>query len=86
MPILVSGFESPGYSQVVISEFMQFIMLFDRVLNFDLLEELPVLKKAVLATAQYLMPNGYSVSFGDSHYGRLAAGPAATGGDECPEV
>lgn len=69
-------FESPGYSQVVIGEFMQFVMMFDRVLNFDLLEQLPVLKKAVLATAQYLMPNGYAVSFGDSHYGRLSTGPA----------
>lgn len=69
-------FESPGYSQVVINEFMQFVMLFDRVLNFDLLEKLPILKKAVLATAQYLMPNGYSISFGDSHYGRLSAAPA----------
>ncbi|HEY8896654.1 MAG TPA: heparinase II/III family protein [Niastella sp.] len=69
-------FESPGYSQVVIGEFMQFVMLFDRVLNFDLIEQLPILKKAVLSTAQYLLPNGYSVSFGDSHYGRLSAGPA----------
>lgn len=69
-------FESPGYSQVVIHEFMQFVTLFDRVLNFDLLEQLPILKKAVLTTAQYLMPNGYSISFGDSHYGRLSTGPA----------
>jgi len=68
--------ESPGYSQMVVNEFMQFVTLFDRVLNFDLLEQLPVLKKAVLATAQYLLPNGYSVSFGDSHYGRLSTGPA----------
>lgn len=64
--------ESPGYSQMVIGEFMQFVTLFDRVLNFDLLDQLPILKKAVLATAQYLMPNGYAVSFGDSHYGRLS--------------
>jgi hypothetical protein len=68
--------ESPGYSQMVMHEFMQFVMLFDRVLNFDLLEQLPILKKAVLATAQYVMPNGYAVSFGDSHYGRLSTGPA----------
>jgi hypothetical protein len=68
--------ESPGYSQVVIGEFMQFVTLFDRVLNFDLLEQLPILKKAVLATAQYVMPNGYAVSFGDSHYGRLSTSPA----------
>jgi hypothetical protein len=69
-------FESPGYSQMVIHEFMQFVKLFDRTLNFDLLEQLPILKKAVLATAQYLLPNGYSVSFGDSHYGRLSTEPA----------
>lgn len=68
--------ESPGYSQVVISEFMQFVTLFDRVLDFDLLEQLPMLKKAVLATPQYLMPNGYMISFGDSHYGRLSTAPA----------
>lgn len=68
--------ESPGYSQVVINEFMQFVTLFDRVLNFDLLEQLPLLKKAVLASTQYLMPNGYMISFGDSHYGRLSTAPA----------
>jgi hypothetical protein len=68
--------ESPGYSQVVINEFMQFVTLFDRVLDFDLLEQLPMLKKAVLATTQYLMPNGYMISFGDSHYGRLSTGPS----------
>ncbi|OQP66350.1 hypothetical protein A3860_12680 [Niastella vici] len=68
--------ESPGYSQVVIGEFMQFVTLFDRVLDFDLLEQLPVLKKAVLGTNQYLFPNGYTISFGDSHYGRLSPTPA----------
>lgn len=68
--------ESPGYSQVVIGEFMQFVTLFDRVLDFDLLEQLPILKKAVLGTNQYLFPNGYAISFGDSHYGRLSTGPA----------
>lgn len=68
--------ESPGYSQVVINDFTDFVSLFDRVLNFDLLEQLPILKKAVLATAQYLFPNGYAVSFGDSHYQRLSTIPA----------
>jgi hypothetical protein len=68
--------ECPGYSLGVINDFMQFVTLFDRVLNFDLLEQLPILKKAVLATAQYVMPNGYAVSFGDSHYGRLSPSPA----------
>jgi heparinase II/III-like protein len=67
--------ESPGYSQNVINDYMQFVTLFDRVLNFDLLEQLPLLKKAVLATTQYLFPNGYMVSFGDSHYGRLSSSP-----------
>ena len=68
--------ECPGYSLGVINDFMQFVTLFDRVLNFDLLEQLPILKKAVLSTAQYVMPNGYAVSFGDSHYGRLSTSPA----------
>ncbi len=30
---------------MVIREFMQFVTLFDRALNFDLLEQLPILKK-----------------------------------------
>jgi hypothetical protein len=68
--------ESPGYSQNVINDFMHFVTLFDRVLDFDLLQQLPILKKAVLASAQYLLPNGYVVSFGDSHYGRLQTAPA----------
>src|SRR5581483_462090 len=69
-------YESPGYSQVVINEFMQLVTLLDRVLDIDLLEQLPILKKAVLSTAQYLMPNGYAISFGDSHYGQLSTAPA----------
>jgi hypothetical protein len=68
--------ECPGYSQGVINDFMQFVTLFDRVLDLDLLEQLPILKKAVLATTQYLMPNGYAIAFGDSHYGRLSTAPA----------
>jgi len=68
--------ESPGYSQNVIGDYMSFVSMFGRVLNFDLLEQLPILKKVVLATAQYLLPNGYMVSFGDSHYGRLSTVPA----------
>lgn len=68
--------ECPGYSVNVMNDFMNFVTLFDRVLNFDLLEQLPILKKAVLATAQYLLPNGYVVSFGDSHYYRLSTSPA----------
>jgi hypothetical protein len=68
--------ECPGYSVNVMNDFMNFVTLFDRVLNFDLLEQLPVLKMAVLATAQYLLPNGYVVSFGDSHYYHLSTSPA----------
>ena len=68
--------ECPGYSVNVMNDFMNFVTLFDRVLNFDLLQQLPILKKAVLATAQYLLPNGYVVSFGDSHYYRLSTSSA----------
>jgi len=63
--------ESPGYSQNVVADFTDFIMLFQRVLNIDLAPAFPLVTKAVTALPQYLFPNGYIVAFGDTHYGRL---------------
>jgi hypothetical protein len=63
--------ECPGYSVNVLGDFTGFVNLFDRILKIDFLPQMPVLPKAVLAQAQYLYPNGYSVGFGDTHYGRL---------------
>jgi hypothetical protein len=64
-------YESPGYSAGVLNDFTWYINFFDRYYNYDLLGQMPVLKKAVLAMSQYLFPNGYLSSFGDSHYSRL---------------
>ena len=63
--------ESAGYSLLVLNDFGWFINFFDTYYKLDLVEKLPVLKKATLAAAQYLFPNGYYASFGDSHYGRI---------------
>ncbi|MEI6946810.1 heparinase II/III family protein [Paraflavisolibacter sp. H34] len=68
--------ECPGYSVNVVGDFTGFVQLFDRLLHFDLLQQVPLIEKSVLATAQYLYPNGYTVGFGDTHYGRLSTAPA----------
>jgi hypothetical protein len=70
-PVTAIWGECPGYSQNVIADFTGFVNLFDRTLHIDLLKQIPVLPKAVLAYAQYLYPNGYIVGFGDTHYGKL---------------
>lgn len=63
--------ECPGYSQVVLNDYTGFTTLFDRNLKFDLTTELPVIKKAVAATPQYLFPNRMLCGFGDTHPGHL---------------
>jgi len=64
-------YESPGYSAGVLNDFIGYVTFFDRYYNYDLLEQMPVLKKSVVGMAQYLFPNGYCASFGDAHYGKL---------------
>ena len=68
--------ESPGYSMGVLGDFTGFVSFFDQQFNKDILPQLPLLEKAVLAIAQYLFPNGYASSFGDSHYRRVSTSPA----------
>ncbi len=63
--------ESAGYSLLVLNDVMDFVNFFDKYYHLDLVVSLPILKKAVIAPAQYLFPNGYFASFGDSHYGRI---------------
>ncbi|QDA61655.1 heparinase II/III domain-containing protein [Hymenobacter jejuensis] len=63
--------ECPGYSVNVVKDFTEFVMLFDQVLGVDLVAQIPLIPKAVLATAQYAFPNGNIVGFGDTHYGPL---------------
>ncbi|MEO7487025.1 MAG: six-hairpin glycosidase [Ferruginibacter sp.] len=69
-------YESPGYSLGVLGDFTSFIGFFDRYYNLDILTAMPVLSKAVIAAAQYLFPNGYTSSFGDSHYRRITTAAA----------
>jgi len=64
--------ESPSYSTMVVGDYASFVTMFSYTLNFDLLPQLPILPKAVLATAQYLYPNKYTVGFGDTKYGPLS--------------
>lgn len=68
--------ESPGYSLGVLGDFTGFVSFFDRQYDYDILPQMPVLRKAVKAITQYLFPGGYTTSFGDSHYRRIATGPA----------
>lgn len=63
--------ESAGYSLNVLNDVVGFVSFFDNYYKLDQVDHLPVLKKAVIAAAQYLFPNGYYTSFGDSHYGRI---------------
>ncbi len=59
--------ESPGYSTMVLSEFISFVKLIDSVLGIDLTQEYPVLGKTVLTAPQYLFPNGLLSGWGDTH-------------------
>jgi len=67
--------ESPGYSLNVLNDFIDFCKFYDRNFNTDLLNDLPVLKKSVKSSTQYLYPNKYMVSFGDGHYAKLRSEP-----------
>lgn len=67
--------ECPGYSNVVLSDYVNFTQLFDRNLGFDLTEELPVIPVAVAATAQHLFPNRMICGFGDTHPVRFNTKP-----------
>jgi hypothetical protein len=66
-------YECPGYSMNVVAQFIELVNRLDEGMNADLLPQMSVLEKAALATAQYLYSNGYTVAFGDSHYGLLPA-------------
>lgn len=59
--------ESPGYSCGVIKDFVAFGNLLDRDAGIDILSRLPILKRSLFASAQYLMPNRMICGFGDTH-------------------
>lgn len=59
--------ESPGYSVNVVNEFAELANKLDRDAEINLYDSIPCLSKAVLASAQYLMPNRMISGFGDTH-------------------
>ncbi|GAE84746.1 hypothetical protein JCM10512_3109 [Bacteroides reticulotermitis JCM 10512] len=59
--------ECPGYSSVVINDYANFVNIFDRNLQYDLVKAMPILAKAVATTPQYLFPNRMICGFGDTH-------------------
>ena len=75
-PVAGLWYECPGYSIGVLGDFTGFVSFFDKQYNYDILPQMPVLQKAVIAIAQYLFPNGYTTAFGDSHYRRISTAPA----------
>lgn len=63
--------ESAHYALVVLRDLIHLSKLYDHHFDIDLVSELPILRKAVISSPQYLFPNGYTVGFGDSHYSPL---------------
>ncbi len=60
-------YESPGYSVNVVADMAEFANRMDRDYGIDFFASIPVLTRAVEATAQYLMPNRMICGFGDTH-------------------
>lgn len=65
----------PRILQRLLNDYTGFVTLFDRNLNYDLVQSLPVISKAVSATPQYLFPNRMICGFGDTHPGYLNTAP-----------
>ena len=65
-------FEAPGYSMNVVNDFISLFNQLDVALGTDLLQDIPIVRKAADAMAQYAFPNGLTVSWGDSHYGPIS--------------
>ena len=63
--------ETAGYSTGVSEDILEVICLIDRAHNNRMLEEYPLVEKAILTTFQYLFPNGFTVAFGDAKHSRL---------------
>ena len=64
--------ECPGYSVgVTLKDFAKFATRVKKDLSIDLLEEIPVLKKAFPAAGEYLFPDGLLIGFGDTHPSRI---------------
>lgn len=60
-------YESPGYSTTVLGDLGQFANLLDEKTGNDVFQELPIIKKALFTSPQYLFPNRMIAGFGDTH-------------------
>ena len=60
-------YESPGYSTTVLGDLSQFANLLDEKMGHDVFSELPIIKRAMFASPQYLFPNRMIAGFGDTH-------------------
>lgn len=65
-------YEGAGYATNMVRDLAAFANRVDRDYGIDLFAALPVLKRAVWALPQYLMPNRMVVGFGDTHPNYLA--------------
>lgn len=63
--------ECPGYSQVVLGDLAEFVRLYRDELGKDLIQQLPIIKKAAMANVEYLYPDSMTIGFGDTHPGRI---------------
>jgi hypothetical protein len=66
--------ETAGYSTGVSKDILEVCCLIDNVTNDHILNQFPIVEKAVLSTVQYLFPNDFTVAFGDSHHSRIKMG------------
>lgn len=59
--------ECPGYSMVTLKDLAKFSKKIKSQTGIDLEKEIPVIKKAYAASAEYLFPDGMLIGFGDTH-------------------
>jgi len=59
--------ECPGYSQVVLNDFIAITQTLRQELGIDLEDSIPVLRLAKRNNCQYLMPDSMLIGFGDTH-------------------
>lgn len=69
-------YEGAGYATNMVRDLAVFANRMDRDYGIDLFSSLPVLKRAIWALPQYLMPNRMAVGFGDTHPNYLTTSAA----------
>ncbi|MBR1877603.1 MAG: heparinase II/III family protein [Paludibacteraceae bacterium] len=70
-PVTAIWCECPGYSQVVLGDLAEFVRLYREELDRDLIAEMPIIRRAAIANAEYLYPDSMIMGFGDTHPHKL---------------